>query len=1528
MRLLKQLLPIFHNIVAAAYIIAATMPSAASAQTAEGYLGWQSPHTSQYFSSPDAACRSQWQYYQAGQIDSRYIGYHLDVGNPNRGGCEWTTVQYLCLDEKTRPGIAYCGTIQPTWIELECASGYVPKMGQTCEKDSDLTPERPCFFCEQQRLNNNSATNPFVGDPIVLSTGSTVRRERDYESADGDFVIGRSYRSKPVGRSASFQSLPVGLAGGWQFDFMYELQLAAFSGSPATPNAKLALVAPDGTAYDFVMQSGGVWAVNTSTGASYAPTNLKIEYLGTLPSDLSTLQSASTQWRLTDGDDTLWTFQTFTRPNTSSPYAVGRPISRVTRQGYQWDFAYRTDNSLQRITDSFGRQATFNWSQFYVSSLASPPAGSLPYPEAISSVALPDGTSIRYTYDPPASLAAPSTSKIQRLVKVERLDTASTIVDSTTFSYGDSRFPQHLTAITDFNGDQIASYAYDSRGRGTSSAHADGVDSYTIVDTEPSGELVRSVTNSLGKIAHYHFAKTGTGNPQFRLTSIVGEASANTAASTTSITYGADNFIATETDEEGRTTSYTRDTRGRPTTIVEAQGTPQERTTTITWNPSFNVPDRIARPGLQTDYTYTPSGQLQTVTETDTTTQTVPYSTAGQTRTWTYTWGTGGRLASINGPKPVDAQGKDDTVSFAYDASGNLLSSTNGLGQITTFATYDTNGRPRTMTDANNVVTAFTYDALGRPKTMTIKHPTDASLDATTSFDYDAHGRVTGITLPETDKLIIDYNKAGQVIAIRAPSGERVDYQVDPDGNITSEIAKRSDGTIARQIKRTFDELGRTLTEAQVPPNTTHWSYDKAGNPTQITAPNGGATTQAFDALNRVVSTVARDGGTFARTYDASDNLTSYTDGISVTTQFVRDGFGDVVQETSPDRGTSTYYYNEAGELTASIDGRGQRIDHTRDVLGRVTQTVPAGRPASESISYTWDTPGFIGSYGVGRLSSVSDGTGTTSFAYDHRGNLIDKRQMIGSGTADLVYGYDLADRVTQISYPSGRIVQYTYDSKGRVSQVQTKALASDPNWTVLASGMTYEPFGSVKAMALGNGLSVANDWGNEGQLVSRRLFTTTSGANVSWLGYSYDGDGNIGAIRDLVDDSSSVYFGYDANDRLALTSRVLDSPPSAETYAYNTGTNRLASLTDASGMRSISYDNRGNTIGETRPGGMRVSTSYDGYGRLLTYNRSGDPAQTNAYNGLDERVSVTSGSLAHSFVYDPDGRLIGEYDSTGAPIAETIWLSPSVANDNQPLGGDDGIGGYAPLAMITGSGASATTYWVHGNHMGVPMVITDAGGTVATPPAYTMAGFPGQTKTLNDLYYNRYRDYDSSLGRYIQSDPIGLEGGDNPFVYANDNPLRWTDPEGLQSGSLTLPIKGGEAILRRLCPECAGALAMAPYVYKGGEVIGGWMGDGYLGAVALFRSYQGGASGSAGRGNFRSNCPDDNNGGECDKEFDDNMDTCAKLYGSANGRPRFPYEFGQCAEEAHRVYSDCLTGRRHTRPFNPLLAVRGRAPF
>jgi RHS repeat-associated protein len=125
--------------------------------------------------------------------------------------------------------------------------------------------------------------------------------------------------------------------------------------------------------------------------------------------------------------------------------------------------------------------------------------------------------------------------------------------------------------------------------------------------------------------------------------------------------------------------------------------------------------------------------------------------------------------------------------------------------------------------------------------------------------------------------------------------------------------------------------------------------------------------------------------------------------------------------------------------------------------------------------------------------------------------------------------------------------------------------------------------------------------------------------------------------------------------------------------------------------------------------------------------------------------------------------------------------MSPQVG-DSGMFRGDDGLGGYMPLAVAVPTATAGITQlsWVHANHMGVPIRYSDASGNMVNPTGdYSVPGFPGQSQTTTDLYYNKYRDYDPTTGRYIQADPIGLAGGASPYSYAMNNPLRYTDPTG-----------------------------------------------------------------------------------------------------------------------------------------------------
>ena len=81
---------------------------------------------------------------------------------------------------------------------------------------------------------------------------------------------------------------------------------------------------------------------------------------------------------------------------------------------------------------------------------------------------------------------------------------------------------------------------------------------------------------------------------------------------------------------------------------------------------------------------------------------------------------------------------------------------------------------------------------------------------------------------------------------------------------------------------------------------------------------------------------------------------------------------------------------------------------------------------------------------------------------------------------------------------------------------------------------------------------------------------------------------------------------------------------------------------------------------------------------RSLDDTRTDTGALTFSYNGQDDRVAKTSSTGTRRFVYDGDGRVLGEYGVSATDVkAEFIWAQPQVANDNTPFGGDDGAGGY-----------------------------------------------------------------------------------------------------------------------------------------------------------------------------------------------------------------------------------------------------------
>ena len=588
--------------------------------------------------------------------------------------------------------------------------------------------------------------------------------------------------------------------------------------------------------------------------------------------------------------------------------------------------------------------------------------------------------------------------------------------------------------------------------------------------------------------------------------------------------------------------------------------------------------------------------------------------------------------------------------------------------------------------------------------------------------------------------------------------------------------------------------------------------FDALGNLTDEEDPNGNDTGNDYDPLNRLVSTLDALSGVTDYAYDINDNLTSVEAPNGATTTYVYDDLGNLLSLTSPDTGTTTYTYDDADNRVSQTDANSVTVNYTYDELNRLTGIDYPG--SSLDVTLTYDE----GSAHKGRLTTMADGSGTTTFEYDVFGNLVEESRTIGSNTHVTAYAYDEADLVTSITYPSGRTVDYTRNVLGQVASVDTTYAAST---TTVADDIEYEPLGPLKGLTFGNSLVLARTFDQQ-----YRLTDQTTGA-VQDLAFTLDDAGNIDAITNGVSSGLSQGFAQDALHRVTtdagsygtkgytydgvgnrLTRTLGGTTTQTLTYAANA--NRMATHDS----QTISLDAAGNTLANPAE---NASFTYGAHNRMLEAYVGAVLKATYGYDGRGQRikkVEATGAQRTFIYHYGQGGELLGEtiYSSAGAKIGERdyLWL------DSLPLA-------QSERAFSGGSITSNSFVYLHADQLNTPRLATNGSGTVVwrwdsdafgigaanqdpdndTNLVNVRLRFAGQyLDEETGLHYNYFRDYDEVTGRYVQSDPIGLEGGLNTYGYAHQNPLSYFDSFGLAGKTFNL---GGGTTVRIDPPHVPG---------------------------------------------------------------------------------------------------------------------------
>jgi RHS repeat-associated protein len=840
----------------------------------------------------------------------------------------------------------------------------------------------------------------------------------------------------------------------------------------------------------------------------------------------------------------------------------------------------------------------------------------------------------------------------------------------------------------------------------------------------------------------------------------------------TAITYDANGNVASRTDFNGNRTEYTFDlARNLEIQRIEAKGAPEERTITTEWHPTFRLITRQAEPLRITTYEYDDDGSrcgargalcrktLQATTDT-TGAQGFSATLQGTSRIWRYRYNRNGQVIRVDGAR-TDVP---DITRYTYYPNddpdfgkrGNLATITNALGHVTTITAYDAHGNPLSITDPNGLVTVLAYDARQRLLARTVG-------TETTLYAYDGVGQLKKVTLPDTSFLAYTYDAAHRLTNIEDNLGNTITYVLDAMGNRTEETITDPHGVLTQKRKREYNALNRLVVDEGAAGQKTVYTHDDQGNVKTITDPLQHVTTQSFDALNRLKEMLDPKDGKTTYTYDGLDHIASITDPRNLTTHYTTTGLDNRTQTESPDTGTTIQTFDRAGNLKTATDARGERQGYTYDALNRpIKMTNPLRL-------FTYDE----GVNGLGHLTTLTDPAGVTQWAYDSQGRVIDKTHALDAVTLGVQYHYNAVGQMQEVVYPSGKTVTYSYDAANRVQSVSV-------NGTPILTTMQYQPFGAPTSWSWGNGTPYSRSFDLDGRLASYPL-----GATIRTLSFD-DASRIIGFTHS--DATPPQTFDYDVLDRLTRFNSLTDTYTYDEvgnrttlrlgntddTYTYAATSNQLNTITGTHAT-TYTYDAAGNT--ETA--GTRTY-SYDGRQRLIKVTEGGN---TSRYyiNALGQRMKKSSsGQGSTRFMYDESGHLLGEYKVTGQARQEIVWL------------------GDRPVAVLRGN----QIYYIYADHLNTPRVITDTTNTVVwrwnhdepfgnNPAEDDPDGngqrfvfnlrFPGQyADRETGLYYNYFRDYDPSVGRYVQSDPIGLEGGINTYTYVDNNPLYYSDPLGL----------------------------------------------------------------------------------------------------------------------------------------------------
>ncbi len=552
----------------------------------------------------------------------------------------------------------------------------------------------------------------------------------------------------------------------------------------------------------------------------------------------------------------------------------------------------------------------------------------------------------------------------------------------------------------------------------------------------------------------------------------------------------------------------------------------------------------------------------------------------------------GGRVTALTDPA-------GNQVTYRYDASGDLVSTTLQDGAVTRFA-YAAHYLTDIVAPTGVRATRNEYDESGR--LIAVVDPDGERVE----FDHRPGARQEVIKDRLGNVTVYEYDSAGNVVSETNALGHRTEYEYDGDGNKTGET-----DALGAATSWTYDSKGNMLTKTDAMDNVWTYAYNSRGQLLTATDPLDHVSSSEYDSRGNLTRSVDKLGSETLYEYDSSGNMVLTTNALGDTTSYVYDDKGNRVSTSmtvtdylgNPATVVTSTAYDAMGNAVSSIDRRGYATTSEYDKKGRLISTTD---PLGRTTAYKYNAAGL--------QTSVIDSNGAeTLTVYDDQGRAIEQWSPDGTHTETV---YDIEGRVVMSVDKTGQASRTFYDALGRaVKSVRANGAETSSAYDALGrvvqskdprggvSQREYDVLGRTKKVidALGNETSYeydelgrqvamidANDnrWESEYDAAGRKTATvypdgTRSSVEYDELGRKVAEVDQAGVRTEFLYDEMGSLIGVD------------DAEGGETRYAYDAGGN-LLSIVDPNGhVTSFTYDELGRKTSRTLPEGMAETWEY-----------------------------------------------------------------------------------------------------------------------------------------------------------------------------------------------------------------------------------------------------------------------------------------------------------------------------------------------